>query len=389
MFTDVVGYSAMAQRNEAVAVEMLGEQRRIIRAAFKGHGGSEIKTMGDGSLVEFASAIEATKCAVEIQKAMRMRNSSSPPERQVSLRIGLHVGDIIQDGRDIVGDGVNVASRVEPLAAPGGICLSRQVYDHVRNKLDEKVVSLGTREMKNMEPVEVYEVVLEGDSAAPGAGATKKHRLAVLPLANISANSEDEYFTDGLTEELISKLSRIAGLSVIARTSTMKYKGTSKGVAEIGRELNVESVVEGSVRRMGGKLRITAELVDARTEENIWSQQYDRDAGDVFAIQSDIAHKTADALNLQILVGEREGLGRFTKNVAAYQAYLRGRYFWNKRNKDSLEKAAGYFRDAIKKDPKYAPAFAGSADAFAILALLEVVAPKEACPEAKSMVERA
>lgn len=392
MFTDIVGYAEVAQRNELLAIELLKEQREIVRSACGQFGGTEIKTMGDGFLVEFASAIEAAKCAVQIQKAMQRRNESDRPERQVFLRIGLHVGDILQDGRDIVGDGVNVASRIEPLASPGGICLSQQVYDHVRNKLDEKIVSLGPRELKHVEePIDIYEIVVGGAKTAQRiAVPVKKHRLAVLPLANLSASSEEDYFADGLTEELISTLSRIAGLSVIARSSVMKYKGTSKGIADIGMELNVETLVEGSVRRTGDKLRITAKLVDAKTEENLWSQQYDRDAHDVFAIQSDIAHKTAEAFNLEILVRESRGIERrFTKNIEAYHSYLKGRYFWNKRNQVGLEKAVGYFQDALRQDPTYAPAYAGLADAYAILALLEFVPPKDAYPEARRMVQKA
>ena len=391
MFTDIVGYAEVAQRDEPLAIELLNEQRRIVRAAVRERGGTEIKTMGDGFLVEFASAIEAAKCAVEIQKSLQERNISSNPERQVLLRIGIHVGDILQDGNDIVGDGVNVASRIEPLASPGGIAVSQQVFDHIRNKLDEEIVGLGPRELKHLdEPVEVYEILVGGKRPAPTQAQQKKHRLAVLPLANIGQNPDDEYFAEGLTEELISTLSRIAGLSVIARTSMMRFKGTSKGIADIGRELNVETVVEGSVRRIGGKLRITAKLVDARTEENLWSQQYDRDDSDIFAIQSDIAQKTAEALNLEILVREKQGIERrFTRNIDAYHAYLKGRYFWNKRNKEALERAAGYFREALEKDPDYAPAYAGLADTHAVLALFEFVAPREAYPEAKKMVEKA
>lgn len=394
MFTDIVGYSQIAQQDEPLAISLLNEQRRVLRAAFKGHGGAEIKTMGDGFLVEFASAIEAAKCAVEIQKRLQERNGASPPGRRILLRIGIHVGDILEDGDDIVGDGVNVASRIEPLASPGGICVSQQVFDHIRNKLDDEIVSMGRRELKHLEePVQVYEILVGGRRMAPRVtkpAPPTKHRLAVLPLASISASSEDDYFADGLTEELISTVSRIAGVSVIARTSVMRYKGASKGIADIGRELDVESVVEGSVRRLGERLRITAKLVDAKTEENLWSQQYDRNIDDIFAIQSDIAGRIAEALNLELLLRDKQGIERrFTRNLDAYHSYLKGRYFWNKRNKETLEKAIGYFKQALEQDEEYAPAYAGLADAYAALALLEFVAPREAYPEAKKMVERA
>ena len=391
MFTDVVGYAEVAHRDEPLAIDLLNEQRRIVRAAVRQRGGTEVKTMGDGFLVEFASAIEAAKCAVEIQKTLLQRNASSGPDKQILLRIGIHVGDILKDGNDIVGDGVNVASRIEPLASPGGICVSQQVFDHIRNKLDAEVVRLGPRELKHLdEPVEVYEIVVGGAKPAPRTAQVKRHRLAVLPLANIGSSSEDEYFADGLTEELISNLSRIAGLSVIARTSVMRYKGGSKGVADIGRELNVETLVEGSVRRLGGTLRITAKLVDARNEESLWSQQYDRSIDDIFAIQTDIAHQTAEALNLEILMRDRQGIERrSTRSIDAYQSYLKGRYFWNQRNKEALDKAVGYFRQSLEKDPGYPLSYAGLADTYAVLALLEFVAPRDAYPEARKMVEKA
>ena len=391
MFTDVVGYAEVAQKNEPLAIELLNEQRRIVRAAVRQRGGKEVKTMGDGFLVEFASAIEAAKCAVEIQKGLQDRNASSDHERQVLLRIGIHVGDILVDGADIVGDGVNVASRIEPLASPGGICVSQQVYDHIRNKVDEEIVRLGPRELKHLdEPVEVYEILVGGTRAAPRPGQQKKHRLAVLPFANISSTPDDEYFADGLTEEIISALSRIPGLSVIARTSIMRFKGSPKSIAEVGRELNVEAIVEGSVRRIGGMLRINAKLVNVGTEETLWSQQYDREAGDFFAIQSDIALRTGAALNLEMVVREGKGMERrSTRSLDAYHSYLKGRYFWNKRNKDALEKAVGYFKEVLEKDPDYAPAYTGLADAYAALALLEFVAPREAYPGAKEAVEKA
>lgn len=393
MFTDVVGYTEVAQRDEPLALDLLNEQRQTLRAAFKGRGGVEIKTMGDGSLVEFSSAVEAARCAVEIQRKLAERNSSVPPDRRVLLRIGIHVGDIVEEGGDIIGDGVNVASRIEPLARPGGICVSQQVFDHIRNKLDEEIVSMGPRELKNLEePMQVYEILVAGETptGVVERQTRNKHRLAVLPLASISPSPEDDYLADGLTEELISTLSRVEGLRVIARTSVMKFKGSQRGIAEVGRELNVANIVEGSVRSLGGKLRITAKLVDAKTEENLWSQQYDRDITDIFAIQSDIAQRTAEALNLEILVKERQNLERrSTRNVEAYHLYLRGRYFWNKRNKEALEKAAGYFREALEKDPDYAVAYAGLADTYAIMALLEFIAPREAYPEAKKMVEKA
>jgi TolB-like protein/tetratricopeptide (TPR) repeat protein len=390
MFTDMVGFTALAQANEQLAMQLLDEQRRVVRPIISKHNGREVKTIGDAFLVEFASSLEAVNCAGDIQTAMkgaRLGDSRS----EVKLRIGIHLGDVIHTGVDVAGDAVNVASRIEPLAPPGGICVSAQVRDSVLNKAHYSFNSLGTPMLKNvLSPVEVYQISGFGpqlERVAP-ADAGQKDRIAVLPFVNISQErEEEEYFADGLTEELISSVSRTQGLRVIARTSVMKYKGTSKPVSEIGRELGVGSILEGSVRRAGEKVRINVQLVDPSDEEPKWSQQYDREISDIFAIQTDIAKRVADALRLQILGGS--GAGTHTRNPQAYVAHLRGRQSWNTRTEAGINRAIGFFNKALEEDAAFARAYAGLADCYSTLALLEFVPPKEAYPKAKEAVGKA
>jgi len=237
-----------------------------------------VKCTGDGFLVEFSSALQAVRCAVEIQRALHERNAAVPLDRVIHLRIGIHVGDVVHRGGDIFGDGVNITARIEPLAQPGGICLSRQVYDQVWNKTDLRMASLGKKELKNVKvPVEVYEMLLPWmENVVLASRAEDRSRLAVLPLVSMSPEPGDEYFADGLTEELIFTLSKVSGLQVIALTSVMKYQGAKKAVSEIGSELAVGSVLEGSVRKAGNRLRITLQLIDVATESHLWAEEYDR-----------------------------------------------------------------------------------------------------------------
>jgi adenylate cyclase len=273
MFTDMVGYSALAQTNETLAMELLEGHRKLIRPILPRYGGNEIKTMGDGSLVEFQSALEALNCAIEMQRHVHGENQMAPSEKRTKLRIGIHVGDVIHRGGDIFGDAVNIASRILPLATDGGICISGQVYDQVRNKTESPLAKLEPMSLKNISlPIEVYNVVMPWEMT-PMEPRTKldPRRLAVLPLRNMSPDPNDEYFADGMTEELITSLAGISELTVIARTSVMQYKTIMKKVTEIGRELNVGSLIEGSVRKAGNKLRITVQLVNAQDDGHIWT----------------------------------------------------------------------------------------------------------------------
>ncbi|MFZ0890788.1 MAG: adenylate/guanylate cyclase domain-containing protein [Thermoplasmata archaeon] len=300
MFTDMVGFTAMSQRNEVVAMRLLDEHRAILRPVFDSHGGRVIKTMGDGFLVEFPSALESVICAQKVQQTLEQRNVLAQDEEKITLRIGIHVGEIIDQGDDIVGDAVNVAPRIEPLAEPGGICVSDQVLDQIRNKLPVSCEDVVAPKLKNVEfPIRVYRLhaSVNGSKAPlPSREPISLVRLAVLPFTSMSPDPSDEFFADGLTEEMIACLSQSTALRIVARTSVMPYKGVRKGIREIGRELSVGSILEGSVRRSAKKVRIAVQLVDAGTEEHLWVSTFDREMDDVFAVQDEIAQSVSKVL---------------------------------------------------------------------------------------------
>jgi TolB-like protein/tetratricopeptide (TPR) repeat protein len=392
MFTDMVGFTATAQRDEARAMQLLDAQRSIVRPLLSKHRGREVKTIGDAFLVEFESALEAVRCAMEIQSALRDANEGQAEDRRIVLRIGIHLGDVIHSGTDIAGDAVNLASRIEPLAPPGGICVSGQVQSSVSNKAEARFVSLGSPALKNvLAPVEVYQIAGYGPDASLPVGSPPRQpeRIAVLPFTSYSPDRSDDYFADGMTEEVISSVSRTRGLRVIARTSVMRYKGAGKSVSEIGRELNVGNVLEGSVRKMGDRLRVTVQLVGTSSEEPMWSQEYDREVKDVFAIQTDIAQRVADSLRTHVLGTSAAPAKGSTTAPEAYVNYLRGRQAWNSRTDEGLRRAIGFFQESVKVDRGYAPAYTGLADSYAALALLEFAAPNDVYPKAKEAAERA
>jgi adenylate cyclase len=302
MFTDIVGFTALTQSSESRAMEVREKHNRLLRPFFPKFHGREVKTMGDSFLVEFESALDALLCAVETQSYLHDYNVPSEGNWRLELRIGIHLGDVIHKGGDVFGDAVNIASRMEPLAEPEGICISEDVYDQVRNKFSQPLLKLEPRKLKNVQfPIDVYKVVMPWEKEVPQAEAPQlpPNRIAVLPFANFSPDPGDEYFADGITDEIISTISGISGLSVISRTSVMRYKQAPKGTAEIGRELNAGKILEGSVRKAGTKVRITVQLIDAQTDEHLWAQSYDRELKDVFETQADIARRIADALKLE------------------------------------------------------------------------------------------
>jgi adenylate cyclase len=290
----------MSQRDEIVAVRLLDEHRMILRPVFATHGGRVIKTMGDGFLVEFPSALESVRCAQKVQQTLEHRNASAKEEEKITLRVGIHVGEIIDQGDDIAGDAVNVASRLEPLAEPGGICVSEQVLDQIRNKLSIGWQDVPVPRLKNVEfPMRVYRLKASGDAAkrtTPPSEHVSYVRLAVLPFTSMSPDPADEFFADGLTEEMITHLSKSTALRIVARTSVMPYKGVRKGIREIGHELGVGSILEGSVRRSAKKVRIAVQLVDAGTEEHLWVDSFDRQVDDIFAVQEEIARSVSKVL---------------------------------------------------------------------------------------------
>ena len=392
MLTDMVGYTALSQHNEAMALELLDHHRSLLRPCLRKHGGREIKTMGDAFLVEFTSALDAVRCALSIQQALYESNRSRPPEKRVAIRIGVHVGEVIHSKGDIYGDAVNVASRIEPLAGPGEIFITQQVYDHIRNKLENPIGYLGKRDLKNVElPVDIYKVVPPVEQSAPVApAASVKHRIAVLPFASISPDPADEYFADGLTEELISMVSKVGDLRVISRTSAMKYKGVGKPAGEIAQELNVGVVLEGSVRKAANKLRITVQLIDVLKDEHLWSQSYDRELNDVFEIQGDVARRVVEALKVHLLTNERKQIEKKpTESIEAYTIYLKGLHSRGKGTQEGIEKAIGYFEEATAKDPSFAMAYAALADCYATLATESQAPPKESFEKAKDLAAKA
>jgi adenylate cyclase len=397
MFTDMVGFSALSQRDEALALDLLEEHRRIFRGIIPNHAGREVKTTGDGFLLEFNSALAAVLCAVEMQRALQARNASGPEERAVRVRIGIHVGDVVTSEGDIHGDGVNIASRIEPLAAPGGICVSEDVKRQVQNKIPELFVKIGAAPLKNIHaPMEIYQIQL-GDQSSPiiRTGATRaeparppQKSIAVLSFANMSSDQENEFLSDGITEDLITALSKIPGLRVPARTSSFAFKGKNEDIRVIGEKLNVTTVLEGSVRKSGNRLRITAQLISVADGFHLWSERYDRAMEDVFAIQDEITRAIVTALKVQ-LVGEAETLVKApTASMEAYQLYLKGREFWFQRGRGLL-KALHYFELALLEDAKYTLAYCGLADTLTSLTFYGYGPASELIPKARGAIARA
>jgi len=368
MFTDMVGYTTITKNDEALALRMLDEQRKIVREHLQGHGGREVKTIGDAFLVEFGSTLAAVRCAAAIQQSLRSRNSNRPPNEQIHLRIGLHLGEVLERSGDIYGDAVNVASRIEPLAPQDGVCLSRQVYENVVNRADLKFESMGRHELKNVPaPMELYRMAMSWEEGKGRGRETSlpANRVAVLPFVNISPDPNDEYFADGLTEELISKLSQVRGLKVIARTSVMNYKKKEKNASEIGSELGAGTLVEGSVRKSGGRIRVSVQIIDSNTEEHKWATNYDRNVDDIFAVQSDIASKVTESLPLALRSSSGPSPGG-TKNVEAYTAYMRAKQLMRQpETRQNVSNAIELFKQAVEQDPAFALAWVGLASGYA------------------------
>jgi adenylate cyclase len=366
MFTDMVGYSALAQRNEAIALELLQEHRRLLRSIFPKHRGSEIKTIGDGFLVEFSSALEAVECGIEIQEAIAKRNSANPPQGLFQVRIGIHLGDIVRGENDVVGDGVNIAARIEPLAGPGGICISQQVFDQVEKRFTKSLTSMGAVTLKNIiQPLHIYWVEYAGvTSGPPTLVQADKHSgtdksIAVLPFLNMSADPENEYLSDGLTEDLIMAFSRLKGLRVPARTSSFAFKGKNDDVRRIGEQLNVTKVLEGSVRKVGDRLRITAQLINVADGDHLWAQTFDRQMQEVFAIQDEITREIVNALEMQLVgAGDQSVTKHGTYNTDAYQLYLQAKYHFNKFTGEGFRRCIECCKKALEIEPNYALAYA-------------------------------
>jgi len=431
MFTDMVGYTALAQRDDKLALELLEEHRRLLREIFPRFHGTEIKTIGDAFLVEFGSALEAAQCAIEIQRALAKRNTDVAADRHIAVKIGIHIGDVVHRDGDVYGDGVNIASRIEQLAGAGGICVSMDVERQIRNALEARFEKFGTADLKNVKlPMELFRIVLPWESsgkpqselrgskksrspyrlvvaaalgllallavfwftqrsgpdrqtasiqslnavpAAP-AKAPDQKSVAVLPFVNLSDDKGSEYFSDGVSEELLTVLQKIPGMHVAARTSAFSFKGKNATAQEIGQKLRVAHLVEGSVRKSGDMVRIAARLTRADTGEELWSENYTRDLKDVFTVQTELAQTIVEQLRrrfggpdagsaakekiqAEVKAAEKGG----TKNVKAHELYLQGRFFENRHSEKSTREALAAYEHAVALDPGFALAWAGIA----------------------------
>jgi TolB-like protein/class 3 adenylate cyclase/Flp pilus assembly protein TadD len=425
MFMDMVGYGAPTQSNEALALALLEEHRQLVRGIIPRYQGREIKTIGDGFLIEFASALAAVNCGVRIQRALRDRNAAQTPERAVWLRIGIHLGDIVGRENDIVGDGVNLAARIEPLAEPGGICISNAVFEQVHNKMDHPLIHLGAAELKNIQgSLVVYKVGIDeqplsmkrvqvgaskfkqpplatrrarralalvvlvvvalnlglflrfgfapqkdgrrtsGSAPAPWPDAHKS--IAVLPFANLSANREgDAYLADGITEHLTTALSQVEGFRVPSRNSAAAFKNANEDLRNIGQRLGVDAILRGSVQKAGDKLHITAQLLNVTNDTHLWAKAFDGPVGELFVMQSEIGRQVAELLKGKLLEAEKKELLKHpTENFEAFRLYQIGRDHWAQETPAGLAESIKYFQQALALDPNYARAYAGLAGTY-------------------------
>jgi TolB-like protein/thioredoxin-like negative regulator of GroEL len=368
---DVAGYSRlMGEDEEGTLAALRAIRRELGDPKIKEHRGRIVKTTGDGLLVEFASVVDAVRCAVETQREMAMRNAGIPPERRIEFRMGINLGDIIVEDGDIFGDGVNVAARLEALAQPGGICISRVVRDQVRDKLDFTFADMGEQQVKNIaRPVRAHRILVGAEAVAPvGAGdaitasarpVAQKPSIAVLPFANMSGDPEQEYFTEGITEDIITNLSRNRAFFVISRSTSFTYKGPAVDVGKVARELGVRYVVEGSVRRAGNRVRITAQLIDAETGHHLWADRYDRELADVFAVQDEIAQSIAGAIAPGIISAEvRHAQHKDPSQLDAWDRTVRAHWHIRRFTQSDLAEACRLLEEAIALDPSNSMALA-------------------------------
>jgi adenylate cyclase len=382
---DVVGYSRlMGSDEEGTLAALKACRREIIDPKSAEHHGRIVHTAGDSALIEFASAVNATRCAMEIQKEIAERNSVIPEDRRIEIRIGINVGDIIIDGDDIHGDGVNIAARLESLARPGAICLSDDVYNQIKGKLAVDVSDMGEQQLKNIaQPVRVYTVRLDN---APVLAIPENPSIAVLPFENLSRDPSQEHFADGVVEDIITELSRFSGLFVIARNSSFKYKGKAVDLRQVRRELGVRYILEGSVRLGGDRVRITAQLVDAGTGTHRWAERYDRELKDVFAIQDEVARTVAAILAAHVSKAEAERT--LLKPPAAWQAYdhyMRAAAAWalfqSSWKLDDLLETRQHLAMSLSIDVKYARAYSMLASTHRV-AWLNPLNEEYLCPSA-------
>jgi adenylate cyclase len=375
---DVAGYSRLMGRDEERALANLKSiRKRLVDPAIAAHRGRIVKTTGDGMLVEFASAVDAARCAVEVQRGMATQNAEVPQDKRIEFRIGIHVGDIIFDDDDIFGDGVNIAARLEGIAEPGGLCISDDAQRQIRGKIDIAFEDLGPQALKNItDPMRAWRIQV-GSNAASALPANlssipsqvlavpDRPSIAVLPFQNMSGDPEQEYFADGMVEDIITALSRFKSLFVIARNSSFIYKGKAVDIKQVGRELGVRYVLEGSVRKAGTRIRITGQLVDATSGAHIWADRFDREMVDIFALQDEVTQSVVSAIEPNLRSAEIARKNTVpTQNLAAYGLYLRALAELGPLAREGLQKAEGLLRRAVELDPHYSDAWAALADSL-------------------------
>jgi adenylate cyclase len=379
---DVVGFSRLAGMDEDRTLACLRALRSdLIDPTISVHKGRVVKRTGDGAIVEFHSVVDAVRCAVEIQNAMVERNAGVPEDRRIEFRIGIHLGDVVEESDgDLMGDGINIAARLEGVAEPGTICLSEDAYRQVRARLDLAVSDLGATKLKNIaEPVRVYSLQVGGtalakpppvpepaaaERSAAAPAVPDKPSIVVLAFQNMSGDPEQEYFADGITEDVITDLSKIGGLLVIARNSSFAYKGKPVDVRVVARELGVRTVLEGSIRRAGGRVRINAQLIDAETGGHLWADRFDRDLTDIFAVQDEVTRQIVDALKIKLSPREAAMIGEVeTTSSKAHDLFLAGREFLfaPTRNRETFDRSNDLFAKAAVEDPSYGEPHAGAA----------------------------
>jgi len=367
---DVAGYSRLMGLDEVGTARLLREHRAIADAMVAKHGGRIVKTTGDGVLLEFPSVVDAVECAVAVQSVIAGRNDGIPQDRRMLFRMGINLGDILIEGDDILGDGVNIAARLEGIAEPGGICVSSSVYDQVRGKVSIEFADLGEQSLKNIgRPVRAYAVVRDGlrpntrDGAADAKSTPSAPRLSivVLPFANIGGDPEQDYFVDGVTESLTTDLSRISGALVIARNTAFTFKGKAVDVKQIGRELNIRYVLEGSAQRSGNRLRVNVQLIDAETGSHLWAERFDKPVVDLFDMQDEIVSRLANTLDAQLIAAEARRAER-SAHPNSMDLYFRGKDWWNKGlTPEYMVQARGFFEQAMALDPENIEAMVGVA----------------------------
>lgn len=368
MFTDMVGYTALMQEDEKLAKRQRDQQRMVLNERVKKYNGEILQYYGDGTLSIFKSGVEAVQCAVEIQ--LELKN-----EPRVPLRIGIHTGDIVFDDGGIYGDGVNIASRLESISIPGGILISEKLQDELNNHPDLQTESVGKFLLKNVKrPLEVFAVSVEGivvplQSQLHSDKAEASKSIAVLPFINMSNDSENEYFSDGITEEILNALAKVDGLRVTSRTSSFAFKGKTLDIKEIAKQLNVNTILEGSVRKSGNRVRITSQLINTSDDIHIWSETYDRDLEDIFEVQDEISKKIVNTLREKLTINQKDEhlITAKTENLDVYNLYLKGKFHLFKWSPDEVKKGLEILNDAIEKEGNFAPAHSLLALCYVIL----------------------